>query len=413
MRLFPLIFVLVLSGCAATSMDDARMTKSFTSGPSVRPADYRDPRSLNMYVDRLVAEGCNWRQHGVYIETFNNSVPLAMLNENAEFNPASVIKLATTLAALDKLGQDYRFHTELRAEGEINSQTGELQGDLILLSGGDPSFSLADAQRTGDALQKLGIRQVNGSLVVVGDFTCDEKPTTPASASVFATQSKLIFQKPPRYESYDRYRPRGYSLLTIESDSLVKIVQYLNAHSVNAMADMLASHIGGPKGVQKFLINSIGMPSEKVYISQASGLEVNRMTPRDTVRLLREMVLWLTEHKLNPSSVMAVAGVDAGTLRGRFLGGKFSGSVVAKTGTLHTTDTGVAALAGIMYTRKRGPLLFAVYDIADGKKVSSLRRIQDEFLKQLMIECGGPFPPAGHDKNRAQSQPQSRLIPAY
>ncbi|HKX26273.1 MAG TPA: D-alanyl-D-alanine carboxypeptidase [Blastocatellia bacterium] len=382
----------------------------FASGTIARPKDYKDPRSLNQYVDRLTAEGHNWKQHGVYVETFDKGTPVAMLNESTEFNPASVTKLATTLAALDKLGQNYRFHTELRADGEVNPQTGVLQGDLMLLSGGDPSFSLADAQRVGEALQKVGIRQVDGSLVVVGDFTCDEKPSNSASAAVFSDQSGLLFSKPPRYESFDRYRPRGYPLMTIESDSLLKIVHYLNAHSINAMAEMLASHIGGPKGVQNFLVNKIGVPPETVYISHASGLEINRITPRDTVKMLRQMMYWASENQLVPSAVMAVAGIDAGTLRGRFAEGKFSGSVVAKTGTLHTTDTGVAALAGIMYTRGQGPLLFAVYDIADGKKVSSLRRIQDEFLKQLMLECGGPDQVAGRERNHAQDQPQSKMI---
>jgi D-alanyl-D-alanine carboxypeptidase/D-alanyl-D-alanine-endopeptidase (penicillin-binding protein 4) len=390
-------------------MQDAAMTKSFTGRNMARPASYRDPRSLNQYVDRLMAQGHNWRQHGVYVETLIDSKPVAMLNENAEFNPASVIKLATTLAALDKLGLNYRFRTEFRADGEINPQTGELLGDLIMLSGGDPSFSLSDAQRAGDALRNFGISRVNGSLIVVGEFTCNENSSTSVSANVFSRQSKLVFRNPPRYQSFDKYRPRGRSLLTVESDSLLNIVQYLNAHSVNAMADMLAMHMGGPQGVEKFLIEQIGMPKNSVYISHASGLEVNRMTPRDTVRLLRAMMQWLDKHKLKLSNVMAVAGIDAGTLRGRFTEGKFAGSVIAKTGTLLSTDNGVAALAGVMYTRDRGPLLFAVYDVAEGKRVSNLRRVQDDFLKQLMIECGGP---ATSHRGRPgyYDHPQSRFI---
>ena len=357
-----------------------------------------------------MADGHNWRQHGVYVETLNGSEPVAMLNENAEFNPASVIKLSTTLAALDKLGQNYRFRTELRADGQINSQTGELLGDLILLSGGDPSFSLVDAQRVGAALKNLGIRRVNGSLIVVGEFTCDEDFSTAASSKIFARQSRLAFRDPIRFEKFERYRPRGRSLLTVESDSLLEIVQYLNAHSVNAMADMLAMHIGGPQGVQKFLVQSVGMPKDSVYISHASGLEVNRMTPRDTVTMLRALMKWLSKNKLYPSSVMAVAGVDAGTLRNRFTEGDFAGSVIAKTGTLYTTDTGVAALAGVMYTRARGPLLFAVYDVAEGKRVTNLRRTQDKFLKQLILECGGPNPSYGRGRGSNYGHPQSRLL---
>jgi serine-type D-Ala-D-Ala carboxypeptidase/endopeptidase (penicillin-binding protein 4) len=176
------------------------------------------------------------------------------------------------------------------------------------------------------------------------------------------------------------------------------------------MADTLGMHIGGPLGVQKFLVHSIGMPSDAVYISHASGLEVNRMTPKNTVNLLRAMVRWLSENDLDPSAVMAVAGIDSGTLRGRF-GGQFAGSVVAKTGTLHSTDSGVAALAGIMYTRDRGPLLFAIYDMAEGKQVPQLRRVQDEFLKQLILECGGPAPQAR--RNGRPANLQSKFTTAF
>lgn len=407
-----LLLVLLSASCASASMRDAAMTNSFSGKSAVKPAGYRDPRSLNQYVDRLMEAGYNWRQHGVYVETLTDSEPVAMLNETAEFNPASVIKLATTLAALDKLGLNYRFRTEFRADGTINQQIGELSGDLILISGGDPSFSLADAENVGEALRGLGIRRVNGALIVVGEFTCNENTGKTVSAGVFSRQSKLVFRNPIRYESFDQYRPRGRSLLTVESDSLLNIVQYLNAHSVNAMAEMLAMHMGGAQGVQKFLVEQIGMPQNDVYISRGSGLEVNRMTPRDTVKLLRAMMQWLERHQLNPPAVMAVAGIDAGTLRGRFTEGKFAGSVIAKTGTLHTTDTGVAALAGIMYTRDRGPLLFAVYDVAEGKHVANLRRGQDEFLKQLMIECGGPTPAIGRSRAGRFDHPQSHLLMA-
>ncbi|MBO0722406.1 MAG: D-alanyl-D-alanine carboxypeptidase [Blastocatellia bacterium] len=409
MKAFLLLVALVLIGWVSVTLYGTKTAGSSASRDSTAPAGYRDPLSLKKYVDRLTADGRNWRQHGVYVETLEGSEPVAMLNDEAEFNPASVIKLATTLAALDKLGRNYRFRTEFRTEGEIDRQSGDLNGNIILLSGGDPSFSAADAQKAGAALQNLGIRRVNGSLLVVGEFTCEENSSTKASAGIFQTQTKLQFLKPPIFEGYDKYTPRGRLLLTIESAPLLEIVRYLNAHSVNAMADMLGLHIGGPAGVQKFLINSIGMPGDAVYISHASGLEVNRMTPKNTVNMLRAMMHWLSDNDLDPPAVMAVAGIDSGTLRGRF-GGQFAGSVVAKTGTLYGTDSGVAALAGIMYTRARGPLLFAVYDMAEGKRVPQLRNIQDDFLRQVIVECGGPVPRAR--RKGENSEPRSTLIPA-
>lgn len=376
-------------GCASASSKDGR----FGIGSIIKRDGYNDPSSLTRYINRLSAQGQNWRQHGIYIETLDGADPIAMLNETAEFNPASVIKLSTTLAALDRLGPDHRFRTEFRIDGNINQKTGELNGNLIIVAGGDPSFSLSDTKKAGERLRAHGIKRINGSLVVIGKFSCNENSSTKTSANIFIRNAGIQFRRSPIFEYPDRYVPRGRSLFIVDSDNLLNIVQYLNAHSVNSMAETIASHIGGPKEVKQFLIDNIGMSEDSLYISRASGLEVNRMTPHDTVRMLRAMINWLASRDLNPAMVMPIAGIDAGTLRGRFGDGKFAGSVIGKTGTLTSTDSGVAALAGIMYTRERGPLLFAIYDIAAGAKLPALRRSQDEFLRQIITECGGPDSP--------------------
>lgn len=413
LKQFAPLFLLLLAGCGPLPIDDANMARSFSDGFSAKLASYRAPVALDDYVNRLVAEGRDWRQHGIYIESLETEEPIALLNESAEFNPASVTKLATTLAALDRLGRDHRFRTEFRGDGEIDPLTGDFNGDLILLGGGDPSFSLADARKVGDSIRKIGIRRVRGSLIVVGDFICNENSDARVSAQVFRRNSGIVMTSETRFESFAGYVPRGRYLVTVESDSLLNIVQYLNAHSINAMAEMLGTHVGGPLGVQRFMIDKVGVPAQSIHISFASGLEVNRITPLDTVRMLRSMIQWLSANNLNPGSVMAVAGIDAGTLRGRFGEGKFAGSVIAKTGTLFSTDAGVAALAGIMYTRNRGPLLFAIYDMAEGRNVPHLRRIQDDFLKKVIKECGGPAPIISRAMRNAAGRPQSRLLAGF
>lgn len=51
-------------------------------------------------------------------------------------NPASTIKLLTTLVALDVLGPAYRWRTDVYAKGELSG--GRLDGDLLLKGYGDP-----------------------------------------------------------------------------------------------------------------------------------------------------------------------------------------------------------------------------------------------------------------------------------
>ncbi len=366
--------------------------------------------ALEEFAYRLQAEGRNLRLHGVYVERWDTGQAVAQLNENAVFNPASVVKLATTLAALDRLGPNHRFRTEFRATGHINPQTGELTGNLVLVSGRDPAFSIRDAQAAGDALRAMGIRKVTGNLVVVGNFVCNENSRTDVSAAVFRRQSKIAFHGSTQFVPTAAQLQRMPLLLTVESDSLLNIARYLNAHSSNAMADMLAQHVGGPTGVRSFLVVKLGLPYEAIYISHGSGLDVNRLTPRDTVKLLRALVDRLQSHHLRPEQVLPIAGMDSGTLAGRFAETEFTGSVLAKTGTLHDTDDGVAALAGVMNTRQCGALLFTVYNMAEGRRVLHLRRVQDDLLKRLMNECGGPAPLALRNETDTMFRPQSRLM---
>jgi D-alanyl-D-alanine carboxypeptidase/D-alanyl-D-alanine-endopeptidase (penicillin-binding protein 4) len=422
MKIFiPLLLVVsLLAGCAQVQMSDAKMSVGLASSKKLvvppskdRSAElqarYVAPRALGDFTSALTAEGRDWHKHGVYVETLDGGEPVAMMNEDSLFNPASVIKLATSLAALNKLGPNHRFHTDLLANGEINEKTGELNGDLILFSGRDPSFSISDAKRVGESLRRYGLRRVNGSLVVIGGFNCNFNSQTDVSARVFQDNSGVSFRDPIKYEDYSS-QPRGRLLVTVESDTLLRITQYQNAHSVNSMAETLAGHIGGPQYVKNFLVEQAGLSPDTIRISTGSGLNVNRMSPRDTVRMLRAMVNWLDKYNLKPDAVMGMGGIDPGTMRSRFSERGFAGSIIAKTGTLTTTDSGMAALAGIMRTRDRGTLLFAVYDNAEYRRIVPLRRTQDEFLKNLMNELGGPAPERERSLTSNGDRLQSRMI---
>jgi D-alanyl-D-alanine carboxypeptidase len=105
------------------------------------------------------------------------------------------------------------------------------------------------------------------------------------------------------------------------------------------------------------------------------------------MKVLRALFKILGEHALKPEDVMAVAGVDSGTLRGRLGREDVRGTVIAKTGTLVTIDNGVSTLVGVAYTRARGPLLFAVFN--SGGNVYAYRRLQDQFIEQLIAQEGG------------------------
>ncbi len=81
-----------------------------------------------------------------------------------QMQPASTIKLVTTLVALEQLGPVFRGRTELRTSGELVKDV--LKGDLILRGGADPDFSGEVLTQMLQALRNQGIRQLDGALVL-------------------------------------------------------------------------------------------------------------------------------------------------------------------------------------------------------------------------------------------------------
>lgn len=79
-------------------------------------------------------------------------------------NPASVMKMVTTLAALDRLGPDYTWKTRFYADGPVAN--GTLDGNLYIQGGGDPKLVLERVDATFRTLQALGVQHVRGDMVL-------------------------------------------------------------------------------------------------------------------------------------------------------------------------------------------------------------------------------------------------------
>ncbi|MBK7598172.1 MAG: D-alanyl-D-alanine carboxypeptidase [Acidobacteria bacterium] len=127
------------------------------------PESYRETQSLTKFVNHLTSIGRNWRMHGNPHPRLLTAASWWRCSTKSRFNPASVTKLATTLAALDRLGM-ITVPEPSSTDGQINAATGELNGDLVLLSGRDPSFSISDAERVGEDVRNAGIQRINGRL---------------------------------------------------------------------------------------------------------------------------------------------------------------------------------------------------------------------------------------------------------
>lgn len=80
--------------------------------------------------------------------------------------PASVLKAMTAVYALDMLGPGHRFATRLIATGPVVG--GQVQGDLVLAGGGDPTLATDDLAALVQALRAQGVTGVRGRFVAHG-----------------------------------------------------------------------------------------------------------------------------------------------------------------------------------------------------------------------------------------------------
>ena len=102
------------------------------------------------------------------IEPLDGGPPLVRLNPQVARNPASLIKLITTYAALELLGPGYRWSTEIYLRGPLKN--GVLKGHLAVRGGGDPFMRMQDFWLHLRELRRRGVRKITGNLLLDDGF---------------------------------------------------------------------------------------------------------------------------------------------------------------------------------------------------------------------------------------------------
>ena len=400
-----LLLAFLTSACTVHSQENSPAAdgKTATSKPvllsksenarSPVPVEQIDLQSFEDFKKTLQSRGEQLADQGILIESFDGNTQLAELNADTPFNPASVMKLATSLMALEKLTPAHRYRTNFLADGTVEISQHKLTGDLVVEGSADPMFSRTDAEQVAKSLAQIGISRVTGNLRIVEPFyfyARGYKSNLSRETSAVKLYESLR-RAGLRIEGRITYgESKGTPLVAHYSDTLASILLYQNAHSSNAIAEVIGESIGGAEKIQEYLIQTLHLKEDEVYVGRPSGLEFNRLTPRASLIILRKLISTLEKYSLKPENILAVAGVDSSTLNGRFSKDEFRGSVIAKTGTLFTFDRGVSTLVGIAFTKARGELLFAVFN-TDGR-VHAFRNLQDEFIAKTIEESGGAAP---------------------
>ncbi|MGD1809062.1 D-alanyl-D-alanine carboxypeptidase [Dapis sp. BLCC M126] len=319
---------------------------------------------------------------------------------------ASLTKIATSLAALETWGPQHQFETLISTTGPITN--GILRGNLVINGGGDPYFVWEEAIALGNAIQKLGINQVTGNLVIVGDFSMNNR-YDPVVAGQFLREGinsgtwsrnvRSIYNRMPLGTPMPKVAIAG-SVISQKSVSqkipiirhkslpLVYILKTMNVESKNNLAERLAENLGGAKVVQRKAAWSAGVPEAEIQLINGSGLGVeNLISPRAVTAMLVAIQRCLQNSEWVIADLFPVSGYDTGTLTDQSR--NIPQGAAVKTGTLND----VIALAGVFPTREQGLVWFTM--VNRSPYWEETRAEQDKFLQELVKRWGATTPPGG------------------
>ena len=100
----------------------------------------------------------------IYVESLDSGETILAWNEAEPRNPASVMKILTTLVALDVLGPAYRWDTNIYLLGDV--EQGVLKGDVLIQGTGDPVLVTDRFWKMLRTLRQAGVENIDGNLLL-------------------------------------------------------------------------------------------------------------------------------------------------------------------------------------------------------------------------------------------------------
>ena len=104
----------------------------------------------------------------VYVREVGREEPVVSYNSGVPRNPASTMKVLTTYAALEALGPAYTWRTRAYATGPIRDQV--LDGNLVLVGGGDPFMTAERWWGFVAGLRNAGVQRITGDVIIDNSY---------------------------------------------------------------------------------------------------------------------------------------------------------------------------------------------------------------------------------------------------
>ncbi|MDR2204844.1 MAG: D-alanyl-D-alanine carboxypeptidase/D-alanyl-D-alanine-endopeptidase [Flavobacteriaceae bacterium] len=163
----------------AQFIDDKIVPDSLAQEIILSPQEKIDAGIYSMISDPVL-KNAKW---GFMVYDPKTDKIISAYNECSPLIPASTTKLLTTETALNLLGENFMWTTQLEYSGEID-ENGILNGNLYIVGSGDPSLGSGKAGAYSyytlvsdfiSALKSKGIKKVNGNIVIQTAFFKDNK----------------------------------------------------------------------------------------------------------------------------------------------------------------------------------------------------------------------------------------------
>lgn len=346
---------------------------------------------------------------GVVVQSLQTGDIILEYNADRYFIPASTMKPLLTFAALNELGPDFRFRTEIYTREEAILDQGVLDSDILVKGYGDPT--LGSGAIAHALAQAMPVTTIIGNLYLDLSYFDDIffapgwtwdwhhyhisaiafRMQRPTGRSLRALEHSLynpdIYLHTVGKQIRRGFIARGITITgdvregrlgsgwrlaaSIHSPSLSEILRIMNSVSDNFIADQLFKALGasrhgqgsflmGSAVVRKSIRESVGVTG--LQIADGSGLSrFNLITPSQYIEVL-------TYAFQNPESQKKNT-YDFEELKGVFLAGENrfirlafplhsrDPLVYAKTGRL----SNVATLAGFLVTENQDVFAFAMF----------------------------------------------------
>lgn len=125
-------------------------------------------------IDSIISQPeLDFAQVGICVLDLERDSVIYARNCRTLFIPASNMKIVATGAALCYLGPDFRFKTRLATLGKIKKN--KLDGDIILIGGGDPTFNTEHLEHFVATLNDKMIREITGDIILDDSYFSDER----------------------------------------------------------------------------------------------------------------------------------------------------------------------------------------------------------------------------------------------